>query len=191
MSHQVIDSSDRHRLSRSESPTQPKGLSLRPSDVSTEPVQVTEVNDFLRISNVQPTVIQTTIQAVREEAERLSHRYLTQRSVDAEWDQFFDSVDLPRPPVDSVSKVESYDRGGDTWNMVDSADYDVRGRRLELDSGVHGVPLRVTYTAGYDTLPADLKLQMLKDIRHAYDHRDPTMGEVVQDPDVYRQYRPY
>lgn len=190
MSH-VIDPSDRHRRSRVEGPRKPKGLTLRPSDVTSEPIPVTEAEDFLRATDTQAALLQAMIQSVRTEAERLSHRLLTRRSVEAEWEEFYSKVDLPRPPIDSVSSVETYDAGNDQWDSVDSADYDLRGRTLTLESDVHGVPLRVTYTAGYDDLPADLRLQMLRDIRHAYDHRDETMGEVVQDRDVYRQYRPY
>lgn len=179
------------RLAVGEGPREPEGLTLRPSEVSQEPVTYGEVRDFLRVTDAQSGLLATFIRAVRTEAERLSHRLLTRRSVEAEWDSFYKEVALPRPPVDSVSSVETYDTETGTWSAVDAADYLLRGRRLELEDGLPAQPLRVTYTAGYDTVPPDLKRQMLQDIRHAYDHRDPTMGDVVQSPDVYVQYRPY
>ena len=175
------------RLARGEGPREPEGLSLRPSAVQEEPVSLSEAESFLRAMDTQRSVLYALLQAVRTEGERLSHRLFTRREVEAEWDVFYRQVDLPRPPIGSVSSVEKYDDGA--WESI--SEYDVRGRRLELEDDLPGQPLRVTYTAGYKDLPAELRRQVLLDVRHAYDHRDPTMGEVVQKPDVYAQYRPY
>jgi hypothetical protein len=42
-------------------------------------------------------------------------------------------------------------------------------------------------------VPRPLKLQLLRDVRYAYDHRDPGAEDSarVQDQMAYQQYRPY
>jgi len=194
MSHaqSYLDASEQHRGTVDEAPTQPEGLRLEPSAVFEEPLSIVEVQDWLRVgSEVQAGTLLTLIQAVREEAEKITRRLLAKRSVTATWDLWYTNGDLPKPPIGSVSSVEKYDRGDDQWETIDSADYDVIGRRLELNDGLGGVPLRVTYTAGYDTLPAALKTQMLRDIRYLHDHRDPGMAGRVEDRSAYFKWRPY
>jgi len=181
------------RLDSTEAPREPQGLTLTPSAVSEEPIDKVVLENFLRVENPQPFVLDTLIESVRIRGEKLSRRLFTQRSVDAEWSVFYRRVALPRPPVDSVSSVEYYDRDTQTWETVDSADYELRSDVLTLDDGVGGQPLRVTYTAGYDSLPAPIEQQMLEDVRYTYDHRDPADDDSVRlkAPDVYQEYRPY
>jgi hypothetical protein len=133
------------------------------------------------------------VKSVRQEAESIARRLFTRRQAEAEWDEFYSRVDLPRPPVGSVSSVEYYDFGDDMWKTVSASDYDTRGRSLVLDSGNEGDPLRVTYQCGYQDLPNPLRLQLLRDLRYAYDHRDPGDDAAgrVQDQMAYQQYRPY
>jgi len=176
-------------------PEKPVGLTFSPTAVSQgeEPVSVNEAEDFLRVGNSQTALVAMLVSAVRQEAEKVTRRLLVRREAEAEWDEFYSRADLPRPPIASVSSVESYDLDAEQWEAVDTADYDRRGRELRLESGNGGQPLRVTYTAGYDTVPRPLKLQLLRDVRYAYDHRDPGAEDSarVQDQMAYQQYRPY
>jgi hypothetical protein len=167
----------------------PQGLRLDVSDVSSEPVALSEAEDFLRVTNPQLLVLQTVVASVRREAEDITRRLLTRRTVTATWDVFYREVDLPKPPIGSVQTVEYYDTEGDQWETV--TEYDVRGEHLELEDSIHSQPLRVTYTAGYSSLPKPLKLQMLRDIRYAYDHRDRSMSAPVRDRSIYQQWRHY
>jgi len=191
--HNVGDLSQRHI--GTESPQQPEGLSVIPTAVESqdEPISLDDAKEWLRVSDPhdQGGVLLMLIRAVREEAEKITRRLLVEREVTLEWARFYRVVDLPRPPIASVSKVESYNPGDDTWDTVDEADYDRRGRSLELHDGNDGAPLRVTQTSGYTTVPPGLKRQMLKDLRYSYDNRDPSMGARVQDLSAYRKYRPY
>jgi hypothetical protein len=159
-----------------------------------EPISYNEATEWLRIGDSgQIGPLLTVISAVREEAEDITRRLFVQREATAAWDEFYKSVDLPRPPVSSVSTVEYYDRDTDTWETVGVGDYDVRGRHLKLDGRNEGQPLQVTYTCGYADLPPGLKQQLLRDIRYSYDHRDPghSGSERIQDRSAYRKYRPY
>jgi len=170
----------------------PSGLSVDIADATTEPITDSEVEAWLRVDisyTEQQTVIDLLRTDVRQEAEKITRRLFTQREVTAEWDEWHVKGELPYPPIQSVSSVESYDEDTGSWKSI--TDYDRRGQTLTLDNGQGGTPIRVTYTAGYGSVPAALKKQMLRDIRHNYDHRDPgTDGAArVQAREPYQQFR--
>jgi len=189
--HTGLDASHRQR----EEPRMPVGLRFESAAVSQqdEPIGYSEATDWLRVGDGQVPVIVMLISAVREEAEQIVRRLLVQREATATWEQFYRKVELPSPPIGTVSSVEYYERGDAQWKSVDAADYDVRGRLLELESGNEGSPLRATYQAGYQDVPEQLRIQMLKDLRYSYDHRDPgDQGAArIQDRMAYQRFRPY
>jgi uncharacterized phiE125 gp8 family phage protein len=151
----------------------------RPSE---EPIRVREAQQFLRLESADDkTLIQTIIGAVREQAEKMVGRLLVKREVTLTWRKFFGETDLPFPPVGAVQRVEAYDDGA--YSEVPADNYRLRGRRLVVDS-FRAETARITYTAGYDRLPKGLKLQMLQDIRVAYDHRDMYGGETLSGGDI-------
>lgn len=194
MSHPLHVGSDASHRQR-EQPREATGLSLDVSSVSAtgEPVSIEEAEDFLRLSNPQYDLLQMLITSVRREAEDIARRNFTQRETTARWDEAFEKVELPRPPTADINSVEYYDKGDDKWESIDGADYSKRENVLTIDGGNDGRPLRVKYIAGYSDLPEGLKLQMLRDVRFAYDHRDAgAEGSArVQDRGLYAQYRPY
>jgi len=81
-----------------------------------------------------------------------------------------------------VQSVETYEDG--SWQAASEESYRLRGQRLEVDSLGSGETVRVKYDAGYQRLPQGLKLQMLQDVRVAYDHRDMYEGADLSDSGV-------
>jgi len=181
-------------LSRGAGPRMPSGLTLSVGAVSTEPVSVAEVKSFLRLdATPDVALLATMITAVREGAEKHIRRLLARRDVTAHWETFYGQALLHYPPVGAVQSVEV--KRGDVYEAVPAGDYQLDGRKLTVDSGGHDRPARVTYTAGYETMPAALRLRLLQDIRAAYDHRDLMTGEASSDTsamisaDAYDQWR--
>lgn len=161
----------------------PSGMTLSVAAADEEPVSVPDAQDFLRLDRLpDPTVLQTVIAAVREQAEKHVGRLFTRREVTLTWRKFFGETDLPFPPLGSVTDVEVYDDG--SFSSLDPSDYRLRGRRLEVDTFRAGETAQVTYQAGYQSLPHGLKLQMLQDIRAAYDHRDMYEGQSLSDGEI-------
>ena len=172
----------KHRLTSDVTRRQPEGVEIEVAAVSSEPIGVGEVQDYLRITHSDEDIlISMLIEGVREQVERRTGRLLTQRQVTAEWTAWWTVGHLPYPPVASVTSVERVDSDGATAT-VDAADYTLSGNELVVDDSP-GDGLRVVYDAGYSDLPMSLKMQMLRDIRARYDHRD-GLGDGSALPDV-------
>lgn len=160
----------------------PSGMTLEVTKPSHEPISTLEAEQFLRLEDANDVnLIRMIIGAVREQAEKMIGRLLVKRKVTLTWRKFFGETDLPFPPIGAVQSVEAYDDGA--YSEVPADNYRLRGRRLVVDS-FRAETARITYTAGYDRLPKGLKLQMLQDIRVAYDHRDMYGGETLSDDDI-------
>lgn len=170
-------------LSENELQRLPSGMTLEVESLSDEPISIGEAENFLRLdTSPDPQIVQMIVGAVREQAEKEIGRLLSRRQVTLTWRKFFGETDLPFPPLGSVSSVETYSDGN--YEAVGAESYRLRGRRLVVDSFNVAETARITYTAGYETLPQGLKLQMLQDIRVAYDHRDMYEGASLSDDGI-------
>lgn len=156
-----------------------------------EPVTLDEFKRWFRIETDvtdHDIVLQLLRQAMREDAENLTHRAFVQRQYrlflsDWPWDCYYGiKIDLPFPPLVSVQAFRYIDADG-VLQTLDSAEYDVHD---EYEPGfiipawqstwptIRRVPdaLQIDFTAGYapgspqneqgyqEVLPATLKLWM-------------------------------
>ncbi len=132
-----------------------------------EPVTLEEAKVFCRIdTDDDNTIVEGLISAVRAEAERYANcAFLTQTLI-AQWLRMNDYVILPRPPHQSISKVEVYD--GRSW--IEITRYDQRGleqKRVYFNRSTFTLTsyveesARITFVAGIaddmDHLSADKK----------------------------------
>lgn len=177
----------------------PRGLQVESiADVTKEPVSVGDALAYLRFSDLpsdQFHVLEMLISTVREQAEKLTRRLMTRRQVVARWEYWARRGDLVFPPVGTVSTVERVASDGTATTLSDSA-YHLEGRSLVLDTDetAEEQALRVTYEAGYQSLPQALKVAMLDDLDARYDGRG-TMSEAtfseVPKPSIYERFRAY
>lgn len=182
-------------LSRADRPhgRRPSGLSVQVASVNDEPISVGEAKSFARIDALnQPRILKDTISAVREGVEKYTRRLLVRRQVTLIWEDFHGQTQLLYPPFDDSSvTVETKDDG--SYSSVDSDDVTIDAWELSLDGQVSSTPTRITYDAGFQDLPAGLKLQMLRDIRTVFDYRDTQMTDGSEDSvftaNAYDQWR--
>lgn len=171
----------------------PSGLSVQIGSVNSEPISVSEAQDFARIDTLrQAAILQNTISAVREGVEKYTRRLLVRRQVTLKWEDFYGQTELLYPPFDDSSvTVKTKDDG--SFDKVDSKDVTIDGWELSLDGSVHATAVKIIYQAGFQSLPPSLKLQMLRDIRTSFDHRDTQMTSGSDDPlftaSAYDQWR--
>ena len=160
------------------------------------------------------------IPAAYDRAELATQRQLFTATWALKLDAFpcADRIELPRPPLRSVTSVAYVDTNGDaqTWAssnyLSDAVATPITPRcqrgRLALAYGVSWPSTRsqinavtITFSAGYGTattdLPKLLRQAILLDLTRLYEHRDQVItGTIVAElpggsRDIYRSYRSY
>ncbi len=133
-----------------------------------EPVTLEEAKLHCRIDvDDDDTIINGLIATAREYCETFSGRAYVQRSLMltmTHWPSTRQII-LPRPPLASVASVVYIDADGNPQTLTAGTDYLVdlmhRWGRIVLPVAAQwpmeamqpGTPIRITYTAGYETLP--------------------------------------
>lgn len=177
--------------------------------VTAEPVTLAEIKDFLRLTAITYTdsviseetaedyLLSSLITAAREYCEGVTGRALVEQTIEAYLDGFPCGrekwyIELPRPPLQSVTSLKYTDNTGAETTMIVNTDYIV-----DLDSNISRIvlpyganwpsftpypinPIKVTYVAGYsdtDPIPKTIKQAMLLLIGHWYANREAT-GDV-------------
>ena len=141
-----------------------------------------EVKNYLRVDyDVDDTIIDDLIEASYDAFEGYTNRSIRNYRIEAVWEQFGVSVDLPYMPVNfgssavSVTSVEySFEDG--TKNDVTSVWEQVGGsiRVLKPETIAPGYRLYVEYTIANPTIPRKLKIGLLKWIATNYEDRQNT-----------------
>jgi len=169
----------------------PSGLSVDVAAAQDEPITNREAASFLRLGDVPDAVLlNTIIEGVRRGAEKYTGRLFTRRQVTLTWREFYGRANLLYPPVDEATvQVEIKEDGS-----FSSVDAETDGDEVQVDGNLIDSPARITYEAGFETLPPNLRLQLLHDIRGTFDHRDPMDGDTASDPgmisrNAYDQWR--
>jgi len=177
-------------------PTRAKGLQWSAASVNTEPISLQDAEVFASVfdpTGEESTLLKNLITGVRQLIEKRIRRLLVRREVTAYWREAPRQVRLPLPPHGSVQEVRRYVGTGET-EVVPSGDWHTKGTgylTLVVDKPLnHGV--EVDFTAGYESLPAGLKIQMLRDIKTRFDQRDAVTGDAMNelpDPSAYDAWR--
>lgn len=162
-----------------------------------EPVSLIEAELHLRVDmSAHDTYIGTLITAAREVVERISGRALIDQTWDMVLDAFpcGDTLELPRPPLKSVTSITYIDAEG-VSHTLSASDYQVdtysEPGRIVLKGGATwpsttlqaAAGVIVRYVAGYGAeataVPAHLKQAILLLIGHYYEHAE-AVSEVRQ-----------
>lgn len=171
----------------------------RTSDAATEPVSLTDAKDHLRVdTSADDSYINALIAAARQYVEEITRRALITQTwefslddfplsklVDMPWSEYLEfrnrAILLPRPPLQSVTKIEYVDTDGATQTLaasvyrVDTKSEPARLTEAEgetwptTDHVTNAVT--ITYVAGYSpddsSSPTDEAANVPQPIKHA------------------------
>ena len=175
------------------------------TEPTVEPLDLEEIEDHLRLSDTstgeEDVVIQSYIKAARRYCERIQNRaYLHQT-----WDLILDTwpegdyIEIPRPPLVSVTHVKYFDTDETEATMSSGlyyVDTNSEPGRVHLQYGetwptttlrpANGVAVR--FLAGYGSVatlvPAEIKQAMKLLVGHMYERRESSdIKEVFRMPD--------
>ena len=175
-----------------------------------EPLELEEVKHHLRIDETDDdTLIESLITVARLNAESITRRALITQT----WKYYLQDwpdveyIELPYPPLQSVSSVKYTDYAGTVTTLTENTDYvvDIKQEpgRVVLDYGKEWPtatldvtsPIEIIYICGYGT-PEDidepLKIGMKIDVSDMYEHRESYVTQPYQHlPILDRLYWPY
>jgi uncharacterized phiE125 gp8 family phage protein len=145
------------------------------------------------------------ITRAREEAEEITRLALAPQTLDYGLDEFPSKnyINLPRPPLTSVTSVDTYDSDGTKTTLAVTTQYlvdaDSTPGRIVLPYGgtwPSGAdypinPIRIRYVSGYTTLPQKLKNILLYHCGLLHKYRDMSIPEADRKSleNMYNFYR--
>lgn len=153
-----------------------------------EPITLAEAKAHLRVTDAgEDTLISALIAAARGYCQKETGRALLTQTWEITLDAFPSAIELPNPPVASITSVKYLDGNGieqtldsAAWKLDKSSDYGV-GRLVPAYGYVWPATradinaVRVRYVAGYAdaaSVPQEMKQWMLLQIGHWYEHRE-------------------
>lgn len=154
---------------------------------TSEPITLAECKTQLRIESSftdDDTWINDTIQVVREQVEGLINRALMSQTLELALPKFEDVIELPKPPLSSLTSVKYYDEDNSLQTLA-STEYLVNDFTEPVNivkessktyPAVYDRPdaIRITFIAGYAdaaSVPAMVKQAMLMLMTDLYDNR--------------------
>lgn len=166
-----------------------------------EPLTVNFVKDYLRVdTTADDHLIEELVKASRLSIERGTGRQLVTTTYDWKIDRFADCIEIPKPPLQSVTSIDYLDEDGASQTLLGSV-YDVHidrepGEiRLAYNQSWPNIrgghkDITIRFVCGYgafDDVPADIRLLALKMIARDYDLRTP--GAASAEDWVLKQMR--
>lgn len=162
----------------------------RTSIDGSEPIKLAEAKEqCYETGSKWDSYLTALITVVREYAENDTWRSIVESTWEYRLDAFPDDdgeINIPKPPILSVSKIEYVDGEGTTQTLADSeynVDTDSEYGRVEPEDSWPDTKdtynaVIITFTAGYDgnsedrKLPKPLKQGMLMLLKHLFDNRE-------------------
>ncbi len=144
------------------------------TDLASEPVSLSEAKSYLNVdTNNWDTLIGLLISSARTKMERYTGCSFAPKSLVATFMQTANEIEIPYGPVISLTSVKSIDEAGVKTTLVDGTDYIVIGTSFKTIRFYEtGTPIELTYTAGYNPLPLDLKVAILKQVGMDFEYRE-------------------
>lgn len=162
-----------------------------------EPLDLDELEDHLRLSETstgaEDTVLLTFLAVARRYCEKLQGRAYLDQTWNLVLDGFprRDCIEIPRPPLQSVTHVKYYGTGGTAYTMTAGnyyVDTDSEPGRVCLGYGEiwptetlrPDAAVEVQFVAGYgstqSTVPSEIKQAIKMLVGTMYEHRESTVA---------------
>lgn len=154
------------------------------TDLVTEPVTVAEMRDYLNIDfGSWDTLLATLITGARSKMERYTGCTFGTKTLVATFQKVADNIDIPYGPIQSITHVKSIDEAGVKSTLTAGTDYLVTGNNFK-NIRFYGIntPIEIEYVAGYNPLPGDLKVAIMKQVGMDFEFRENVMdsSQVVE-----------
>ena len=155
------------------------------TDSVSEPVTVAEMKDYLAIDfGSWDTLLATLITGARTKMERYTGCTFGTKTLIATFQKVAENIDIPYGPIQSITHVKSIDESGVKTTLVAGTDYLVTGNNFKNIRFYGGIdtPIEIEYVAGYDPLPGDLKVAIMKQVGMDFEFRENVMdaSQVVE-----------
>ena len=155
---------------------------------SVEPISTAEAKEWLRVDSAdtsQDNVIAILIKGVRQKVEDYLRRALITQTISFEMsgDDMRAYIEVPRPPVQSITSLTTYDEasGSETTTVVASTNYQLTDKTLLVERN-DGWDINredragtLVYVAGYgdagSDVPFDIRMAMLELLALRYERR--------------------
>ena len=155
-------------------------------------VTLLEAKAHLRVlESDDDSYIQNLIDVAQAQAEEITSRYLEETDTVFYLTETKEIFELPKSPLIAVDSIEYYSESSGQYETLNAAYFLVNDKRepaqIKLNAGFNlnidaFHPLKVSYRAGYATLPAPLKQWMLMRIATMYEnHEEVVIGATVSE----------
>jgi len=142
---------------------------------ATEPVTSSEQKTYSRVTvSADDTIVTGLIKAAREALEKFTGLSLITRTVQVQFNNPCGGYELPWGPITGAITMTDADDNAISNPITRGYDY------ITVLSPV-GEGLQASYTAGFSTLPSDLKFAIMDQVDYMYEHRgSDAMADVCQ-----------
>lgn len=144
------------------------------TEAAVEPITLAEAKAFLGIDTAvttHDTKLIAGIIAARKKIELLSGRSMVSRTLKLTLDEYTGKfIDLPYPPITSISSIKTYDSVGTATTLTSGTDYNLIMNRLMITGT--GSPVEIVYTTtanAEEYFKLAIKKQMVYDYRNQYE----------------------
>jgi len=148
---------------------------------ASNPITRDQVKNWLKLeTSADDTLIDDLIDSLIGQAEQRLNTAIKEQDVTVIYETHNKKVPLPFGPVKSLTSVERLDEG--STESIDSDDYFLESDILyisdiyRIEDDYHHQGLKVQYTAGYETVPAGMKIGFRKLIASNYEDRQDLIG---------------
>lgn len=163
------------------------GYSIQFTDVApvTEPVTLQEAKDYARIDgSTEDTLITSLIKMARLHCEAFMGKAIIRKTVTIDSFTFPYQWQIPYGPINSaadITKVVTIDENDVETSLNYKANIGIFPK-ITITSGDQGYKFRMVYTAGFTSVPEDIKLAIKMMVNTLYERReDVIVGTIVAD----------
>lgn len=159
-------------------------------NASTDVLSTSDAKSYARIdTSADDTLVGEMVSECIDLVEESYGFQLIEKNVIVEYEYYGKEVRLPLYPVQSITSVKTIDRVGTETTLTNNDDYYLTGDTLVI-SRVYGwevpddrIRLKVTYVAGYSSIPSGITLGLKKLVASMYeDRQDLVEGGVSEMP---------
>jgi len=152
------------------------------TDLSAEPVTLVEVKQHLNMQfdtegsyefTDDDTKLTSLMKSCRKRLEKYTGVSFGPKTVRAILNNGKGNIELPYGPTVAITAI--IDEDGDT---IEADDYTLQGIEFKTLKSPCSCYVDVTYTAGFTTLPEDLKMALLEEIAFRYENRGTTENKL-------------